>query len=638
LGGRYEGGYRESLLKYMTKSKGMLLSFAVLLSVFLLGLAVPSGVKGACVGQSKCRFFDSDPAINSCRDDGTYYVRAGNCGWNSGSCQLTSANCDPGYCIISDTCHDDSGGGGATPPPSGGGTIPGCVVGSTSCKTNCSENEVGQGLGAGGCPANQYLCKVTSCSTGGGGTPVVVSPKGNQDGASCDTTWGWACDPDNYAAPLYVDFYEGTSGTGTYLGTEFADVTVAGDSGVAAECGGYSNHRFYFPIPESLKDGASHTIYAYAINIGATGVTTLLSYSPKTITCNPTCTVSFNPASYGIVVNDPTGASVNVSSNGPVSNVTFSPGSGIISVNPTVDTVSPYGTFITGLQSGSSSITANVIMSGASRCSATAPVTVTSLDAWWQVKDADVVTNGSLTSAVPTSLYFNLVGNGGFPGVSIYGTTTTLTNANIAETSKWLAKTTTVSKRYKSDYFINAIPSTVNINNLASSTFDQAALNGGTQSSDGYIWFVYDATATGFDLNISQLSLGTKKAILIVKGAGINITGKINRTLGSGFFLVVTTGNIAVDPVVGGGTTTPDLEGIFVADGSFYSGTVGNKTDSRLWVKGTVVSYGDVNLNRDLGMGNTTTAGELFEYAPDLEFLFPASLSAHDTTWREIAP
>ena len=609
----------------------MLLGFAVLLLVFFLGLSAPSSVKGACLGQSKCTFFDYE--LNSCRFDGSYYVRSGNCGWVSGSCQLTSPNCTPGDCIISDTCHDDSG-GGATPPPGGGGTIPGCVVGSTSCKTNCSENEVGQGLGAGGCPANQYLCVVTSCSTGGG-TPPVVSPKGNQDGASCDTTWGWACDPDNYAAPLYVDFYEGTASTGTYLGSIVAD--AAGESGVAGQCGGYPNHRFYFPIPESLKNGAPHTIYAYAINIGSTGVTTLLSYSPKTITCNPTCTVSFSPASYGVVVNDPTGASVNVSSNGTVSNVTFSAGSGIISVSPTVDTVSPYGTFITGLQSGSTSITANVIMSGSSRCSATAPVSVTNLDAWWQVKDADVMTNGSLASSVPTSLYFNLIGNGGFPGVSIYSDSTNLTNANVAETKKWLAKTTNVSKKYKSDYFINAIPSTVNINNLTSSTFDQTALNGGTPSGD-YTWFVYDATGTGFDLNISTLSLGTKKAILIVKGAGINITGKINRTPGSGFFLAVATGDINVDPAVGGGTTTPDLEGIFVTDGSFYSGTIGNKTDSRLWIKGSVIAYGGFGLQRDLGAGNTTTPGELFEYAPDLEFLFPASLAAHNTTWREIAP
>ncbi len=139
---------------------------------------------------------------------------------------------------------------------------------------------------------------------------------------------------------------------------------------------------------------------------------------------------------------------------------------------------------------------------------------------------------------------------------------------------KWLAKTTTVSKKYKSDYFINAIPSTVNINNLTSSTFDQTALSGGTPSSNGYTWFVYDATGTGFDLNISTLSLEDRKVVLIVKGAGINITGKINRTLGSGFLLVVAPGNISVDRAVGGGTTTPDLEGIFVINGTFRTGSV----------------------------------------------------------------
>jgi len=81
------------------------------------------------------------------------------------------------------------------------------------------------------------------------------------------------------------------------------------------------------------------------------------------------------------------------------------------------------------------------------------------------------------------------------------------------------------------------------------------------------------------------------------------------------------------------------LQGIFIADGVFNTGTGGTKTDSQLWIRGTVAGYGGVNLQRDLGnTNNSTTPAEFFEYAPDLELLFPVDLASQVTNWREIAP
>ncbi len=51
---------------------------------------------------------------------------------------------------------------------------------------------------------------------------------------------------------------------------------------------------------------------------------------------------------------------------------------------------------------------------------------------WWQVKDGDVTTNGDLDSSVPTGLYFDMVGDGGYPGIAKYGGATNLSPMKVS--------------------------------------------------------------------------------------------------------------------------------------------------------------------------------------------------------------
>ena len=127
--------------------------------------------------------------------------------------------------------------------------------------------------------------------------PPVYNPVGFHDSSSCDAITGWSCDPEDYAAPLEIHFYaDGPSGTGTIIGT--ATANLPREAGVAASCGGNANHGFRFTTSadyDIIRDGQSHTIYAYAINIGATGSNILLPASPKSFICTPdtsevTCT------------------------------------------------------------------------------------------------------------------------------------------------------------------------------------------------------------------------------------------------------------------------------------------------------------------------------------------------------------
>jgi hypothetical protein len=111
----------------------------------------------------------------------------------------------------------------------------------------------------------------------------AADPKGYVDYAGCDTFSGWSCDADSYSTPLTIHFYaDGTASTGRFVGS-----TVAGnirEAAVGTQCGGNVNHGFSFTAPAILKDGLSHTIYAYAINTPG-GTNPMLTNSPKTITC-----------------------------------------------------------------------------------------------------------------------------------------------------------------------------------------------------------------------------------------------------------------------------------------------------------------------------------------------------------------
>ena len=283
-------------------------------------------------------------------------------------------------------------------------------------------------------------------------------------------------------------------------------------------------------------------------------------------------------------------------------------------------------------------------------CGTPRACTVTVCSPWWQVKDADVTTNGDLNSHVPVTagLYFDTVGNGGYPGIPTFGGSTNLTGAGINVSTKgWLAASGYSStKIYNSAYFLNSVPANTIINSLGSSIDGSAIASGGT-ATNGVYWYEYDPLQNGgLDLTINTAAnIGSRKVILIagalkdgvIQMADVSIKGNINLTKGSGFFLLVAK-NIIVDPGVGG--AGPNLEGIYVADGQFQTGVAA----TQLWVRGTTVAYDTaktgtgIMLQRDLAGLNSTTPAELFEYAPDLELLFPEQISARTVNWQEVAP
>lgn len=126
-------------------------------------------------------------------------------------------------------------------------------------------------------------------------TPKVV---GSFDVVNtCTSMQGWACDGTNFSQPLQIHFYaDGLFNQGgKFIGSTVANVPR--EAAVAAKCGGVAAHGFTFAYPASLKDGKTHTIYAYAIGL-TPGTNMLLVGSPKNAVCQPpTATPTVRPTS-----------------------------------------------------------------------------------------------------------------------------------------------------------------------------------------------------------------------------------------------------------------------------------------------------------------------------------------------------
>jgi hypothetical protein len=120
----------------------------------------------------------------------------------------------------------------------------------------------------------------------------------------------------------------------------------------------------------------------------------------------------------------------------------------------------------------------------------------------------------------------------------------------------------------------------------------------------------------------------------------LTIDGDI-RINNGGFVAFVVSGNIQVTSNVGNpaGSTTPNVEGIYITSGSFMTGTSTQANHQRLVVMGTVVAN-TVVLQRDLTQagGTNDQPAELFQYNPALLFHLPDQFKDVRIKWQEVAP
>ncbi|MFH1970858.1 MAG: Ig-like domain-containing protein [Patescibacteria group bacterium] len=382
------------------------------------------------------------------------------------------------------------------------------------------------------------------------------------------------------------------------------------------------------------------------------GVTNPSNPTPTPPNDTISCSIQLTPATISMLEGGYTSFVANVSDilGGQIEEVRFSSeNNSIVSVNPTTDLEASYLTSALGLSQGSTNITANAIISSLSRCSDSALITVTPPGAWWQIKNSDISTSGSLTSYIPNgctlptcSPYFSLDGEGGYPGIPFYSNSYFFgTDKNIS-TTNWIAQTSmSIRQNYNYSFFERQIPASTVINEIVNNSVQgEYFLNNGIEN-DGYYWFKYQGDNDDFYIN-SDLNLGDRKVILLLNGKNLHIEGKINLNDGLGFFIALAgknndgnNGNVYFSSNITGAVDgLPELEGLFFAENSIYTGS----TNSQLHIRGSLVGLSGIYLQRDLEDNNSLYSSELIEYAPDLILLFPSELKNSKIKWSEIAP
>ncbi len=260
---------------------------------------------------------------------------------------------------------------------------------------------------------------------------------------------------------------------------------------------------------------------------------------------------------------------------------------------------------------------------------------------FWQAKDADVIALNDIASYIPEGSYLLTKGSN-TSGIAFYNGNIRIGEGSVSESGWGAVKTNIASvyNLYNYSYFEGKVPSEVrngwgNSQGVINSPVSPLSLSNFTTGNNSILKDNYYWTKVNGDLQISSSSNFDKKLMLFVNGK-VTIKGDItlrNADVGNnGFLMVIATGDIEIDPAV------TRIDGIFVSDSSFSTGTRGSRQDSQLKVNGTVIAS-NVILRRSLPVSQAqTTPAELFEYKPNLLFSIPYYFHQRNLNWREVNP
>jgi hypothetical protein len=148
---------------------------------------------------------------------------------------------------------------------------------------------------------------------------------------------------------------------------------------------------------------------------------------------------------------------------------------------------------------------------------------------------------------------------------------------------------------------------------------------GGAPSEDG----IYSTGVSGTSIGGAGWSLISNEIVILVNG-NINITGEIT-VAATGALVIIASGDINIS------SSVPRVQGIYIAENI----NTGAGSDA-LTIAGGLIGWNSVNLQRDLGAGNTSQA-ELFIARYNMVNILKNSealraLRDYKYTWQEVAP
>lgn len=288
----------------------------------------------------------------------------------------------------------------------------------------------------------------------------------------------------------------------------------------------------------------------------------------------------------------------------------------------------------------------------------------TTADPWWQVAGGPVKALGLsgtvLRSLIPSTCLapgcqpylirnlngddtdgYILTGGGNIDVMSDVGTQDDSIDQN---GHNWLAAFNDVPDPEDYQYFYTLLDLPSN----PVSDFDASANNAAKPTGD----FDNDGAKAYFhngDLTIGQeWNVDADEQIIVMVAGNVAVNQEIHVAQG-GFLMIVAQGNITFDEELGQAdpaSTTPVVEGVFVADGQILLPSRGAAAggDLKFVGQGTFVGWSGFSLQRDYAdngshnVYNNTNPVEFFQYRPDFLLYAPESLLRSRYSWREINP
>ncbi len=139
---------------------------------------------------------------------------------------------------------------------------------------------------------------------------------------------------------------------------------------------------------------------------------------------------------------------------------------------------------------------------------------------------------------------------------------------------------------------------------------------------------------------------GSESIVVFING---NLTINANITMPSGTFVAfIASGNITVGSGVGtdtfSATTNGQVQGVYIADGTFSVASVGSGgTEKKFIGEGVFAACNGISLPRNFsnggnGLQNNSYPSNLFIARPDIITNTPEKMKSVPTSWREVAP
>ncbi len=265
------------------------------------------------------------------------------------------------------------------------------------------------------CGPGYYVCNRTCCAVGVGG-----GGGGGGGGSSCSQTA-----PTNVAvtpvsstkATVSWTVGAGAATQSLYAGSDRAKVETNCPSGIGAGTGCVLNAT-------GLAAGLTSYTTGDILTPGTLYYWRVVTYQNASCISNSATRLGFSscsttPSSMTIAIGNQARLTTTATWTTDVASTTYTPSSGFVTVNPSVDsTHKPPYTDVTGVSKAVGTIRSDIKDgSGSILCTSNAGVTVIPPLPWWQVKDSDLQSMGDISSNVIAGQVFDLVGGGGDAGV-----------------------------------------------------------------------------------------------------------------------------------------------------------------------------------------------------------------------------